>query len=556
MPNFNLVNERNNVIQQRPRLTFMTPTPQDNSQANTQNFINFCQTGCQLEFIFANIERCTLNCSNRLFKISVPDNVKTNYILWNGRRAGRNQSGQDLVTYYLKEVYFSLPSKDLINIDSLEKTIQYYFTYTDSSGETMIMVSVIGQANNIGLQSKTNGYRLMETLNGFMPTGNATRDLNNLSNFNLGNLIPNEKAFFTTTIDDYHAQYIILTRIVDVPIDFFNKLVDTLLGGAQAYKTIFDSYRTPPQNPEGTIIFFNEKLSPLGSDEGLVCDKNCNPSVARVQEASVSSVRTTEAPSKPAAVAPSKPTAAAPAAKEEEKCEDKNVEPGKDTAVKAAEKESLQNKVVITFIILTVLAVIFILIFVILMLLKRKFGNIPVLSKAFWTMFRDPALRWWFVFGMVLIANMIISLSVGLGLWVPAVAESLDNANKETYDKSVEQKRNVYLIPLLYGLISTSIGCWLIWAKTPKGAGSVFGNVTSNLTNALGAVQGAVSQGKGFKMTDNLRKKVKYMHNKYPANANLTALRPAVNNTSRNVLNNKEFGHLVSVGSRPGNFMK
>jgi len=157
---------------------------------------------------------------------------------------------------------------------------------------------------------------------------------------------------------------------------------------------------------------------------------------------------------------------------------------------------------------------------------------------------------------MVLIANMIISLSVGLGLWVPAVAESLDNANKETYDKSVEQKRNVYLIPLLYGLISTSIGCWLIWAKTPKGAGSVFGNVTSNLTNALGAVQGAVSQGKGFKMTDNLRKKVKYMHNKYPANANLTALRPAVNNTSRNVLNNKEFGHLVSVGSRPGNFMK
>lgn len=276
MSNYNLVNDRTNALTKIPRLSFMTPEDQNpGSQINTNDIILFCQSGCQLEFNFSDISGCVLNNDGTYFSITPTGDAKTNYVLWNGS----NIQGLEMVSFYLKEVYFGLPAKDRVNTSQLNQTIQLYFSFvSDQKSDLMICVSCIGQANNVGNAMKTNGFTLMDTLSNSIPLSPGQQvNLDGLSQFNLGALLPQTSSFFSTIILDSKTQYVMMTKIIDIPMNFFNNLVARVLGSRDKYDKQFDDFSSnPPVNPPKTILFFNENVKPVGIDDGFVCDSGCN----------------------------------------------------------------------------------------------------------------------------------------------------------------------------------------------------------------------------------------------------------------------------------------
>jgi len=146
MVNYNLVNDRNEGMKKIPRLSFMTPTQQNTGGNANSGYINFCQTGCQLEFFFNNIPSCMLNNNGTFFSISPSSENRSNYVLWNGTTV----DGLEMTPFYLKDIYFGLPAKDKVNAEFVNQTIQYYFCYVNESySNLMICISIIGQANMV-----------------------------------------------------------------------------------------------------------------------------------------------------------------------------------------------------------------------------------------------------------------------------------------------------------------------------------------------------------------------------------------------------------------------
>ena len=277
MPNYNDNNTRDNSIDQLPRMIFQLPNTESGTALPSANRVFFCQSGCAIDYHFSNIKSCQFNNDGKKFTITPNDSTNINYIMWNGTDMS---SGEKMVQYTLKEVYFTSPAKDYIgtNNEILSQSIQYYFVFVNEKySNLMICVSVIGSVNNLGNAPKSNGFVMMETLSTRIPTVNVQSNLGNLNNFNLGTLIPPNKPFFSTLITN-NIQYIILTEIVDIPVEFFSNMATMVNGGTQLYNAKMNQFKTSiPQNPPTTILFYNENAQLLDSQsQNLVCNSNCD----------------------------------------------------------------------------------------------------------------------------------------------------------------------------------------------------------------------------------------------------------------------------------------
>jgi len=276
MPNYNDNDTRDNSIDQLPRMIFQLPNTESGATSPSINPVFFCQSGCSIDYNFSNIKSCQFNNDGKKFTITPTDTTNINYIMWNGTDIN---SGEKMTQFTLKEVYFTAPAKDYIgtNNDFLSQSIQYYFVFVNEKfNNLMICVSVIGSVNNLGNAPKSNGFVMMETLAKRIPSVNVQSQLNNLNNFNLGTLIPPNKPFFSTLITN-NIQYIIITEVVDVPVEFFANMSTIVNGGTQLYNAKMNQYRTNiPQNPSNTILFYNENSQLLNDNQNLVCNSNCD----------------------------------------------------------------------------------------------------------------------------------------------------------------------------------------------------------------------------------------------------------------------------------------
>jgi hypothetical protein len=274
MANFTLETSRNQAFQNIPRLTFQLPQSTTGVTPSTTSPILFCQTGCDLEFKFKNITNATLKNDGNFFTITPPDN-SDNYINWNGT----GKDGLNMIRFNLKEVKFSAPARDIVGSISYNKSIQIYFTFVNSDPtkrDIMIVITIIGQANNVG-NSQTDGFILLNALTNQIPLRNDVKNVTNLGNVNLGNLLPANKSFFNTLINGNSIQYISMARIIDIPQDFLNNMISRVLGGQQAYQLkVNQNTQQIPSNPEGTFIFYSENIKTIGADQAYVCNANCD----------------------------------------------------------------------------------------------------------------------------------------------------------------------------------------------------------------------------------------------------------------------------------------
>ena len=281
MPNYNDNDTRDKAIdelQLEPkRMIFQLPNTESGATSPSVNPVFFCQQGCSIDYNFSNIKSCQFNNDGKKFSITPTDTTNINYIMWNG--TDDEKSGGKMVQYTLKEVYFTAPAKDYIgtNNEILSQSIQYYFVFVNEKySNLMICVSVIGSVNNLGNAPKSNGFVMMETLSTRIPTVNVQSNLNNLNNFNLGTLIPPNKPFFSTIITN-NIQYIIITEIVDVPVEFFANMSTIVNGGTQLYDAkMKQNLINIPKNPSTTILFYNENSQMLNDNQNLVCNSNCD----------------------------------------------------------------------------------------------------------------------------------------------------------------------------------------------------------------------------------------------------------------------------------------
>ena len=281
MPNYNDNDTRDKAIdelQLEPkRMIFQLPNTESGATSPSVNPVFFCQQGCSIDYNFSNIKSCQFNNDGKKFSITPTDTTNINYIMWNG--TDDEKSGGKMVQYTLKEVYFTAPAKDYLgtNTDILSQSIQYYFVFVNEEiNNLMICVSVIGSVNNLGNAPKSNGFVMMETLSKRIPSINVQSQLNNLNNFNLGTLIPPNKPFFSTIITN-NIQYIIITEIVDVPVEFFANMSTIVNGGTQLYDAkMKQNLINIPKNPSTTILFYNENSQMLNDNQNLVCNSNCD----------------------------------------------------------------------------------------------------------------------------------------------------------------------------------------------------------------------------------------------------------------------------------------
>ena len=276
MPNYNDNDTRDNSIDQLPRMIFQLPNTESGATSPTINPVFFCQSGCAIEYNFSNIKSCQFNNDGKKFTITPTDTANINYIMWNGTDIN---SGEKMTQFTLKEIYFTAPAKDHLgtNTDIISQSIQYYFVFVNEKyNNLMICISVIGSVNNMGNAPKSNGFSMLETLATRIPSINVQSQLNNLNNFNLGTLIPPNKPFFSTLITN-NIQYIIITEVVDIPIEFFSNMATMVNGGTQLYNAKMNQNRTNiPQNSPTTILFYNENSQLLNDNQNLVCNSSCD----------------------------------------------------------------------------------------------------------------------------------------------------------------------------------------------------------------------------------------------------------------------------------------
>jgi hypothetical protein len=343
MANFTLETNRNTAITNIPRLTFQLPQSSNTPVPDTITPIYFCQTGCQLEFEFKNITTATLKNDGNYFTIK-PNEDSNNYIKWNGSGV----SGQNMTRFDLKEIKFSAPAKDVVGGITYNKSIQFYLTFVNSTyTNIMIVITIIGQANNVG-NAQTDGYILLNSLAPQIPLRNDTKTVSNLENVNLGKLLPSNKSFFSTLLNNNNLQYISMTRIIDIPDTFLNNLISRLIGSQQSYESLVNKYTQQiPTNPQGTIIFYTENVNLINSDkEAYVCNANCDRVIgdATLLQPTIGTSKTTSTKSvTPTSISKSK--IAGKNIPKQEECEEEYVFPGSKTNVNVkSDAGSLSNK--------------------------------------------------------------------------------------------------------------------------------------------------------------------------------------------------------------------
>ena len=330
MANFTLETTRNTAFTNIPRLTFQMPQSTTGATPSTTDPILFCQKGCDLEFKFKNITSAKLKNDGAYFTITPPDNSE-NYINW----SGSGKAGFDMIRFDLKEIKIAAPARDVVGSINYSKSIQIYFSFVNSeekNRDIMIVISIIGQANNVG-NALSDGFILLNELTNQIPMRNEIRAVTSLKNVNLGNLLPSSKAFFNTLIDTQKIYYISMARIIDIPENFLNNMISRVVGGQQAYQSkVNQNTQQIPSNPPGTFIFYSENLKTIGSDQAYVCNANCdrvvgNASLLQPTFGSSTDTRMAGTSTRTAPGAPGAPTKEIP-------CEEEYVYPGTKTPVK------------------------------------------------------------------------------------------------------------------------------------------------------------------------------------------------------------------------------
>lgn len=575
MSNYNLEDKRNNEIDKLPRINYLPPSPQDNPQSNTQP-IQFCQTGCNLTFKFEDISNCRFENTGTYAILSPPNNQK-NYIEWNGS----DINGQEEIKFFLKEILFGLPAKDKAVTDILNRTIQYYFTYVNSSyPNLMLVVSVIGQVNNTGNEVKTNGYRLMETLAPTIPLSPGLyQNLSNLSKFNVGSLIPAKKTFYQSLVESSNIQYILMQQIVDVPLIFFNNLVTRVLGAGK-YAKINEEYNlNPPRNPANYLIFYNEATQPMGVDDGLVCDTSCNQVPSNAVQPSVGQAASGGASRRIRRVGAARqeeefdiPRMQIPAVEEicfsEEGVAGTSVKVGKAGIVIEEARTSIIIQIIFSLVgnILFV-GIIFAALYLLFGLDKIEGSTMKkFFSSLFWNM---ASKKGWLIFGIItnLLVTLFFSLSIGYA------AKSLAEIDSDTPKE--DKANNTYWVFMLVGCIIFFISLVIIMYNYFKTRGGIASASNVNLNklysqNYYGATPSAPSQNsvsisslpqaanlskkidlskiREYILTNKVKNSIIKLSNKFPSNPNLQILKP-VAMQQKAILNRRQFDALVDVAA-------
>lgn len=329
MANFTLETTRNTAFTNIPRLTFQKPQSTTGATPSTIDPILFCQTGCDLEFKFKNITNAKLKNDGAYFTITPPDN-SDNYINW----SGSGKAGFDMIRFDLKEIKIAAPARDVVGSINYNKSIQIYFSFVNSDEnkkDIMIVISIIGQANNVG-NAQTDSFILLNELTNQIPMRNEIRAVTNLKNVNLGNLLPSNKSFFNTLIDTQKIYYISMARIIDIPENFLNNMISRVVGGQQAYQSkVNQNTQQIPSNPPGTFIFYSENIKTIGSDQAYVCNANCDRVVgdASLLQPTFGSSTDSKIPGTSTRTAPGEPGAPP----KDVPCKEESVYPGTRTPV-------------------------------------------------------------------------------------------------------------------------------------------------------------------------------------------------------------------------------
>jgi len=361
MPNYNLNTDRILSLTNRKGLNFSLP--REGSGNTTGEFILLCQN-CQLEFNFTSIKSCSFS-NNGNFLILTPTNtsdLNNNYILWNGYT---EQTGQQMEKWNLKEIMIGGPLKDRLS-DSIPvaRSIQIYMNFFNSTNPNLLItISVICQANLVGASAITNAYALLNKLAPLIPLKDETKQLGGLSNFNLGNLLPQNKSYFVTLMIANRLQFIIMTNVLDIPPDFLTNFISRVMGSQGRYESLVNNYQNNiPNNPPGTIIYFNQNIPVFGSDQAIRCNSNCQQVPANIATPGIGSTSSATAPGAPPPGERPPPTV--PGQVSEEVCETVEVEPGaaSTTEGKSALKEvtpaadnTILNSVIVTLIIFSMI---------------------------------------------------------------------------------------------------------------------------------------------------------------------------------------------------------
>jgi len=478
MANFSIVQTRDQALLNIPRINYK----------KSQTAIILCQFGCNLEFNFSNIQNASLYNDGNFFTIT-PDG-SNNYINW----AGSNINGQEKIRFDLKEISFFAPTKDIIISDinnNYKNTIQYYFTFVNSNNTNiMIVASIIGKLNNTG-SIQTNGYTLLNSLADQIPLNGDLISLSNLSNFNLGTLLPDNKTYYNTLTNNNTIHYLSLTNIVDIPINFFNNLISRVIGSTQAYERKITSYiQDPPQNPSNIIIFITEDKRPISASEAYVCNSNCDrvigsaslltPEIGKrttVQgtpnTSPTSNIRLNNQPIKP----------------QEEKCEEEEIWPGSVTNVRIKSaygqninnsnnpkitnndiKSSMEQGTIITLFIIGMIIGIIAIFFV----LCKKF-NLSFFWGIFTRYFWDVQNIGWIILGLFAIIVLVFCLSFTLDIYIQQFKiENIPDEDKTPMDKIIEKKKAY--IPLIIGLSVYIIVFVILFRKAWDNIGSSYGS--------------------------------------------------------------------------------
>ena len=481
MANFTLETTRNTAFTNIPRLTFQSPQSTTGATPSTTEPILFCQTGCDLEFKFKNITRAKLKNDGAYFTITPPDNSE-NYINW----SGSGKAGFNMIRFDLKEIKIAAPARDVVGSINYSKSIQIYFSFVNSDEnkrDIMIVISIIGQANNVG-NAQTDGFILLNELTNQIPMRNEIRSVTSLKNVNLGNLLPSSKAFFNTLIDTQKIYYISMARIIDIPENFLNNMISRVVGGQQAYQSkVNQNTQQIPSNPLGTFIFYSENLKTIGSDQAYVCNANCDQvvgdaSLLQPTFGSSTDTRIAGTSTRTASGAPGAPAKEIP-------CEEEYVYPGTKTPVKiksasepatstdkSNEKELTSSELGIVWVLAAFGLMICVLTYFILAAMSKASGVTSFLgffSRELWNVPNIP----------FILAGLIGCITLVVGVSITMV---ILNKNKQP-DQPEEDKDKQPWIGLIVGL-SVWLLCLIPLAffaiKAKRYSNSSFGNSSSN----------------------------------------------------------------------------
>ena len=491
MANFTLETTRNTAFTNIPRLTFQSPQSTTGATPSTIDPILFCQTGCDLEFKFKNITNAKLKNDGTYFTITPPDN-SDNYINW----SGSGKAGFDMIRFDLKEIKIAAPARDVVGSITYNKSIQIYFSFVNSDEnkkDIMIVISIIGQANNVG-NAQTDGFILLNELTNQIPMRNEIRAVTNLKNVNLGNLLPSNKSFFNTLIDTQKIYYISMARIIDIPENFLNNMISRVVGGQQAYQSkVNQNTQQIPSNPPGTFIFYSENIKTIGSDQAYVCNANCDRVVgdASLLQPTFGSSTDSKIPGTSTRTAPGAPGDST----KEEACEEEYVYPGTKTPVKINSasapatatdkttdesnvKELTKQEVGNIFVIVAFVGMILVLTGFILAAMAVASGITSFMgffSRELWNVPNIP----------FILAGLIGAISVITGVSITIVMIEQENSKSTENEKEKEKEKKPW-IGLIIGL-SIWILCFIPLAifayKNKKSSYSSLSNSSSNYSS-------------------------------------------------------------------------